>query len=238
MPDSLALHLPPAAQAARIRRYFEFVARTMPPAFQLYKGLPGLHVAVRNPDEAEAAADGATHAVTIVETHTPDAPFIFESLKNYFQKEGLRVFSAVHPIFTVRRQWERVVWLGGPQDDGTKELFCQFRIERVDAKDKLRRIEHQVFSVLKTVFLGVEDYPAMKRALLGPRRRGCAGAAATRPRRDAARSFLEWLRGDNYVMLGLLRYQFGARRRAARGPHRRARRLQRSGAACRWCSPG
>ncbi|HEY7055373.1 MAG TPA: hypothetical protein VH458_02550, partial [Vicinamibacterales bacterium] len=208
MPDVLALKLSPDALAARIRWDFQFVARTMPPAFQLYKGLPGIHVAVRNPDEAEAAATGATSEVTIVETHTPDAPFIFESLKNYFQKEGLRVFSAIYPVFTVRRQWERVVWIGGPQEDGSRELLCQFYIERVDARERLRRIEHQVFSVLKSVFLGVEDYPAMMRGLselgsrLRPRHDGAGGT-------DAARAFLDWLRADNYVMLGLLRYQFG-----------------------------
>jgi glutamate dehydrogenase len=211
MPDALALHLPAEALAARIQRYFGFVARTMPPAFQLYKGLPGLHVSVRNPDEAEVVADGASHEITIVETHTPDAPFIFESLKNYFQKEGLRVFSAVHPIFTVRRQWERVVWIGGPQEDGSRELFCQFRIERVDAKERLRRIEHQVFSVLKTVFLGVEDYPSMKRGLseIGARLRTRGATRTGSGDADSARAFLDWLRADNYVMLGLLRYQFG-----------------------------
>ena len=108
MPDSMALRLPAPALAARIRAYFRFIARTMPPAFQLYKGLPGIHVVVRNPDDAEEAAcggaDGGAHEATIVETHTPDAPFIFESLKNYFRKAGLRVFSTVHPILTVRRQ--------------------------------------------------------------------------------------------------------------------------------------
>jgi NAD-specific glutamate dehydrogenase len=152
MPDSLALALTPEALAARIRGYFRFVARTMPPSFQLYKGLPGLHVAVRNPvsgDDADTrVADRGSQDTTIVETHTPDAPFIFVSLKNYFQKEGLRVFSAIHPIFTVRRQWERVTWIGGPQEDGSRELFCEFRIERVEAREKLRHIEHEVFSVL------------------------------------------------------------------------------------------
>ena len=65
MPDSSALRLTPAALAARIQEYFRFVARTMPPAFQLYKGLPGLHVAVRNPSEQEelacGSADGGPH---------------------------------------------------------------------------------------------------------------------------------------------------------------------------------
>ena len=63
-----------------------------------------------------------------------DAPFIFESLKNYFRKAGLRVFSAIHPIFTVRRQWERIVWMGGPHEDGAKELLLQL-------PDRARRVQ-------------------------------------------------------------------------------------------------
>ena len=199
MPDPLALRLTPEHISARLAGIFRFVARTMPPAVQLYKGLPGLHVAVRNADEAEARADGSTHEVTIVETHSPDAPFVFESLKNYFKKEGLRVFSSIHPIFSVRRQWERVVWIGGPQEDGSRELYCQFRIERVEARDRVRRIEHQVFSVLKAVFLGVEDFPAMRRGVaeLAPRLRDRRGESKDA---DAARSFLDWLMADNYVL--------------------------------------
>ena len=192
MPDPLALRLTPEQVSARLGGMFRFIARTMPPAVQLYKGLPGLHVRVRNPEDDEARAEGSTHEVTIVETHSPDAPFIYESLKNYFQKEGLRVFSAIHPIFSVRRQWERIVWIGGPREDGSRELYCQFRIERVEARDRLRRIEHQVFSVLKTVFLGVEDFPAMRRGIaeLAPRLRDRTGGSKDA---DAARAFLDWL---------------------------------------------
>ena len=200
MPDSLALQLPPAALGERIHEAFTFIARTMTPPVQLYKGLPGLHVSVRNPPDADE--------VTIIETHTPDAPFIFESLKNYLQKEGLRVFSAIHPIFTARRQWERVVWLGGAHDDGSKEVYTHFRVERVEAKDRLRRIEHQLHAVLKTVFLAVEDFPSMTRAArdLAPRlrsRRGGTGEA------DAARAFVDWLLRENYVLIGMLRYNIG-----------------------------
>ena len=219
MPDPLALRLSPETIAARLAGIFRFVARTMPPAVQLYKGLPGLHVAVRNPDDAEARAEGSTHEVTIVETHSPDAPFVFESLKNYFQKEGLRVFSSIHPIFTVRRQWERVVWIGGPQEDGSRELYCQFRIERVEARDRLRRIEHQVFSVLKAVFLGVEDFPAMRRGIAE------LGAAAARPpRRVEGRR-----RGAVVPRLADGRQLRDARRRALHLRARRpaARRLRR-----------
>ena len=232
MPDPLALRLSPEMISARLAGIFRFVARTMPPAVQLYKGLPGLHVAVRNPDDAEARAEGSTHEVTIVETHSPDAPFIFESLKNYFQKEGLRVFSSIHPIFSVRRQWERVVWIGGPQEDGSRELYCQFRIERVEARDRLRRIEHQVFSVLKAVFLGVEDFPAMRRGIaeLAPRLRDRRGGieggrrGAVVPRLADGRQLRDARRRALHLR---------ARRPAARRLDDRARRVQGSGAAAR-----
>src|SRR5581483_7883812 len=63
----------------------------------------------------------------------------------------------------------------------------------------------QVFSVLKTVFLAVEDFPDMVRTArdIGPRlrsRRGKPGEAET------AKAFLNWLLDDNYVLLGALKY--------------------------------
>ncbi|MGI8671763.1 MAG: hypothetical protein ACR2LU_04070, partial [Luteitalea sp.] len=213
VPDSVAFRLPAAAMAARLGGYFRFVARTMPPEMQLYRGLPGLHVAVRNPDDAEdqaiAGDDGGVHEVTIVETHTPDAPFIFESLKNFFKNEGLRVFSAIHPRLTVRRQWERVVHVGAPGDEGSQELFCQFRIERIERGDRMRRLEHQIFSLLKSVFLAVGDYTAMAGVLtaVGARLRGRGEDQAEAA---ASRQWLDWLIDDNFVLLGLQRYAVGA----------------------------
>ena len=192
MPDSLALRLSPEALAERIRGNFRFVApgRCRRP-FSCTKACPACTSSSATRTRPRLKPPARRSEVTIVETHTPDAPFIFESLKNYFQKEGLRVFSAIYPVFTVRRQWERVVWIGGAQEDGSRELLCQFHIERIDARERLRRIEHQVFSVLKAVFLGVEDYPAMIRGVseLGSRLRPRqSGAAAATPRQHARSS--------------------------------------------------
>lgn len=211
-PDRIAFTLQPEALAERILRHFRFVARVIPPSIQLYKGLPGIHVSVRNPGEEEAVAIGGGAGLpletTIVETHTLDAPFIFESIKNYFSKAGLRVFSAVHPIFTVRRQWERVVWIGGPHEDGTKEVYCHFQIEPVDSRERQRRIEHEIFSVLKAVFLAVEDFENMGRIPLDlvPRLRSRRGSPEEV---DSARSFIEWLVDENYIFLGTARYCLG-----------------------------
>ncbi len=213
MPDSIALKLPTEAVVERIEAHFRFFAREMPPAIQLYRGLPGIHVSAQNPSEAEARATGGGSGLpletTVVRTHTLDAPFIFESLKNYFSKAGLRVFSAVHPIFTVRRQWERVVGIAGPHEEGTREVYCQFQIERVDSKERLRRIEHEIFSVLKSVFLAVEDFPAMVCTLDDIAQR--LQARAGDPEQvKSSREFLCWLADENYIFMGTARYEVGS----------------------------
>jgi glutamate dehydrogenase len=212
MPDRQALGLSARALAARIQESFRFVAREMTPATPLYRGLPGIHVAARNPSTEgwvhEGAGDGLPQECTLVETHTQDAPFIFESLKNYFRKNGYRVLTSVHPIFTVRRQWERVVWIGGPREEGAKEVYCRFQIERVESREQLRRIEHEAYSVLKTVFTAVEDFGDMIRTTreaaprLRERRQGSS-------RLGPARAFLEWLLDDNYIFIGTVRYRLG-----------------------------
>jgi glutamate dehydrogenase len=201
-PDRVAFGLTLEALAARISDHFRFVVREMPPPTQLYKGLPGIHVAVRNPPESawvrQGPGDGLPSEVTVVETHTLDAPFIFESLKNYFRKAGLRVFSAIHPILTARRQWERIVWVGGPHEEGSKECYCYFQIERIEQKERRRHIEHEIFSVLKCLFVSVEDFKDML---------GAVGAAARELRSrdgktgevESARAFLDWLQREARV---------------------------------------
>jgi glutamate dehydrogenase len=212
MPARVALDLPAPAVAARLLLHFRFVAGEMPPAHQLYKGLPGIHVVVRNPSEEEARAIGGGVGLpletTIVQTHTPDRPFIFDSVKNYLQKSGLRVYSAIHPIFTVRRQWERIVGVGDAQDEGSRESYCFFQIEPLGSRERVRRVEHEIFSLLKAVFLAVDDFADMQRACreLVPRLRGRGTNAAELA---SARAFLEWLLDDNYIFMGTVSYTVG-----------------------------
>jgi glutamate dehydrogenase len=210
LPARIALTLPTAAVAARLLVHFRFIAREIPPAPQLYRGLPGIHVSVWNPTDEQAHALGGGAGLpletTVVQTHAPDKPFIFDSLKKYFQKAGLRVYVASHPIFTVRRQWERAVAFGGVHDEGSQESYCFFQIEPVESRDHLRRMEHEVFSLLKAVFLSVEDFEDIKRACrsLVARMRSRRGDEAEL---GSARAFVEWLLEDNYVFMGTVSYR-------------------------------
>lgn len=217
-PDRILFLFPSEILAERVLRAFQFVAREMPPSTQLFKGPPGIHVSVHNPDETEALATGGGAGLpletTVVRTHTPDAPFLFESLKNYFSRAGLRVFFALHPIFSVRRQWERIVWLGEPTEEGAKESYCYFQIEPVDSKERLRRMQHEIFSVLKSLFLAIDDFHAMVTMVreITAKLRGKPGSEEV----ESARAFMDWLLDENYVFLGVARYSAEADGRMVR----------------------
>ncbi len=212
LPDWMALGIETADLGERIGDNYRFFVKEMPPPTQLYRGLPGLHVVVRHSIEAESLHTVRGKSIpidtTIVETHTPDAPFIFDSLKNYFRKAGLRVFSAIHPILTVRRQWERIVWIGDPYQEGDKELLCRFRIEHVESKDRLRRMQHEIFSMLKCLFLALEDFDDMLAAVDESARR-------LRSREEgqdlgATGDFLRWLNQENFIFMGTVNYRLAA----------------------------
>jgi len=211
-PDRVVLGMTPGALAARIRIDLRFVVERLSPAWQLYRGLPGLQVEARNRSEEEAAALGEAEVsggeTTVIETHSLDAPFILESLKNYCRKSGLRVLSAFGTVFCVRRQWERVVWIGGPQEDGSREAYCQIEVERVESRERLQRMERELHAVLKYVLLAVHEFPKMIRVLqeLLPHLRARRGNGADA---EAARAFLEWLLKENFIFFGTVRYRPG-----------------------------
>jgi glutamate dehydrogenase len=208
MPDSIALEGDARRTAERLMQHFTFFVHEVPEAYQADQGLPGIHVRARNTGATqtrEIAGKTVSAEVTVVETHTLDAPFIFESLKNYFRKAGLRVISSIHPILSVKRQWGKVTAIGPASDEGTKELICHFRIDKVEDKDRLREIEHEVHAVLKAVFVSVNDFPAMRRQVmdLASIIRDRKGDMA---RQAASKAFLEWLLDDNYILQGLTHY--------------------------------
>ena len=169
LPDWMAQNIAAPELADRLLDNYRFFVEQLPPPNQLYRGVPGLHVVARSSGENEVLHTVRGKEIpmdtTIVETHTPDAPFVFDGLKNYFRKAGLRIFSAIHPIITVRRQWERIVWIGDAQADGDKELLCRFRIEHIESKERLRHLQHELFCVLKCIFLALEDFQEMMRSV-------------------------------------------------------------------------
>jgi glutamate dehydrogenase len=208
MPDSMALEGSAKRTAERLIQHFNFFVHEVPDAHQAGSGVPGLHVRARNTGVSETrviAGKSVSAEVTVVETHTLDAPFIFESLKNYFRKAGLRVVSSIHPILSVKRQWGKVTSVAAASEEGTKELLCHFRIESVEDKDRLREIELEVQAVLKAVFVSVADFAAMQRSVTETAGR-IRDRKADGTRQASAKAFLEWLLDENYILQGVARY--------------------------------
>ncbi len=127
------------------------------------------------------------------------------------------MFSAIHPVLGVGRRWERIVSVGGPREESSQESFCFFQIEPVESPERLRRMEHEVFSLLKAVFAAIDDFDGMCRACraLGARLRSrSADPSGLAP----ARAFLDWLLDDNYVFMGTVSYRAGRDGALARVP--------------------
>ena len=91
-------------------------------------------------------------------------------------------------------------------------------------------MQHEIFSILKCVFLAVEDFQAMTAATKAISRqlRHKSGDTAEL---ESARDFVEWLLDENYVFLGIARYIGRSGRTAAAHRRQRQRRLQRPGTA-------
>ena len=190
LPDAVALGLSLDALTRRVIDYFRFFVREFPPPTQLYKGLPGIHVVVRNPVEADEQrivhGRSLPLETTIVETHTLDAPFIFESLKNYFRKrrpprllgdpphaDGAPPVGADGGRRALRRKRGR----------GSRSAISGSSASI--PRSACARIEHEIYSVLKAVFTAVEDFDDMRRVVreLGPKLRDRkAGGGASSPR--------------------------------------------------------
>ena len=228
LPEPMVEQSDPAPLARSIATAFEFVVQTVPPPVQAYRGAPGLHVAAHNPVDEE---------VTVVQTHTPHVPFIFESLKNYFQQQGAARLLGHPSVVHGQRQWERIVQVGDAAGDGARELYCQFRIERQESPERLRRIEHQMHALLKAVFLAVEDFPAMRRADSGPRIEAADPARRrlrTRMRRPASSGLLQ----DNFVLMGVLQLSDAPGGGLEPSWTHTAWACFTIRTCCRWCSRG
>jgi glutamate dehydrogenase len=210
IPDRILFKLKIDELADQVIGHFHFIVQEIPPSIQLFKGPPGIHVSVYSPNDSEARTFGGGYGLpiesTLIRIHTLDAPFLFESLKNYFSKAGLSIFFAIHPVFSVQRHWERISWIGESQEEGMKESYCFFQIEPIDSKETLRRMQHEIGAVLKSVFMAVDDFDAM----LQQTRDICHRLANDFPKnraKESAHDFLEWLMDENYVFLGIARYE-------------------------------
>ena len=146
------------------------------------RGLPGIHVAARNPPtrrSVDRPRRRPSRDDDRRDAHPGRAVHLREPEELLPQGGAARVLGHPPDLHRAPPVGAHRAGSAGRSDEGARECYCHFQIERVESKERLRRIEHEIFSVLKSVFSAVEDFHGDARAVRE------LGAAAAQPRGGA-----------------------------------------------------
>ena len=176
-------------------------------AFALADGRGNAEVAVRafNPTTAD---DGYETPGSVLETNTPDSPFLFDSVNEELQARGLAVTRVVHPVIGTERDAKgRLTALPHVREAATRESVMHFEVDRRLGAEELADLETRIRSILGDVRLTVRDFEPMRERIV--RMIEIARDGARRYPADAVDetvAFLRWLLDLNFVFLGYGEY--------------------------------
>jgi len=186
-------------------------------AFTLADRRGGEPLAVRAWDPAAEGA-GYQPGGSVLETNTPDLPFLVDSVTAELEARGLEVRRLQHPIIGVERGPDgRILRIAAPRDGLPRESVMHFELDRRLPPEELRDLEAGVRTVLAQVRQVVADFPAM-RERVGRLQELAGNGAARYDREEVAETvaFLNWLQAANFIFLGYREYDFRDERIAVR----------------------
>ncbi|MHC5655427.1 NAD-glutamate dehydrogenase [Stappia sp. ICDLI1TA098] len=180
---------------------------------QLTKHASDTHrITVYNP----APTGEGSHAgdVTVVEILNDNMPFLVDSVMDELQASGFEVRLVLHPILTVTRDGNGalVSCHGGGKsriEGGRRESLIHIHVARIDADIERNQLAERLELVMHDVRAAVRDWAPMRERL----------HAAIATYKDSpppvsvdelaeAIQFLEWVEGDNFILLGMREYYF------------------------------
>ena len=158
-----------------------------------------------NPTTAD---DGYETPGSVLETNTPDSPFLFDSVNEELQARGLAVTRVVHPVIGTERDAKgRLTALPHVREAATRESVMHFEVDRRLGAEELADLETRIRSILGDVRLTVRDFEPMRERIVhmieiarDGARRYPADAV------DETVAFLRWLLDLNFVFLGYREY--------------------------------
>jgi glutamate dehydrogenase len=157
---------------------------------------------------ATLAGDGYASVGSIVETNTPDSPFLVDSISEELDARGLTIRLLLHPVLGIERdEAGRIVDVTAAKEAASVESVMHFEVDRHLAGAELADLEGAVRGVLADVRAAVEDFREMRQAV--DRMTTAARAGTSRYEEDEVDetvAFLTWLLDDNYVFLGYREY--------------------------------
>ena len=150
----------------------------------------------------ESVTGDDNDTLTVVETVTPDRPFIVDSLLEYFHHLGATVRTILHPVIRITRDQDgRIVSFEQSSSSERGESFVHAELELTPTADQARQIERDVISILTEVQEATADFAEMTGRAL----QICDETAPIRELVEV-RDFLRWLVQGGFVFLGFRRY--------------------------------
>jgi glutamate dehydrogenase len=169
------------------------------------RGASAMAVRTLNPT---LAGDGYTTVGSVLETNTPDSPFLVDSVTEELAAHGLGVRLLLHPVVGIARDAElRIAAIGPAKGAARAESVMHFEVDRRLEPAELTGLADAIRRVLADVQAAVDDFPAMlggiDRLVEAAR---VAGGRFEPEEIDEAVAFLDWLRDENIVLVGYREY--------------------------------
>ncbi len=199
-------NLPDGEIIAALKEYTSFIADGLP-----YVECDGCRtcspkVRVWNSSPGKGKARPLLSNKTVVEIHEINRPFIYESIRGYFTKKGFRIIGAIHPVFSVRREGGLVREFR-PFGKEEKELFVVLYLEKIGDPAEIKRIESDLFAILRCLAFSVDDFERMKERIeMLARGVETLSVKGSKYSGSEVADFLRWLAADNFVVIGMREY--------------------------------
>jgi glutamate dehydrogenase len=196
----------PEALAAIVSEQMEFISKR-PPGEAL--------VSVFNPTLEE---DGWESTHTVIEMVNDDMPFLVDTANVVMAELNLQVHLMVHPVIHVERDGRGQVkaYYSSSEGKGAPESIIHMQINRQGDPDMLSKIESKLKAAMATVRLAVRDWQPMVRRLEEAVEKLPEWAAmADNNVVLECQEFLDWLKDENFILLGTRDYEVVRKNRQA-----------------------
>ncbi|GMT42824.1 MAG: hypothetical protein IEMM0002_1235 [bacterium] len=210
----------------QLKNYFDFFMSDLAPISDNsgLGGLPGALVNVKPPLDKSLPSVEKRMASTGIMIHAADSPFIFENIGGYLNMTERYIFSSIHPVMTVRREHGRVVDILPPEEEGKKEVFIKFVIRKLVNPKDIKKLESEIISILNALYLSVYDFGRMTEETSKLQIELCRDR---QDRKDAPEiaEFLKWLVPQNFIFMGMTRFDVVKRKGGAHLAERNESRM-------------
>jgi glutamate dehydrogenase len=146
---------------------------------------------------------------SIVEIVTDDMPFLVDSVAMELNRHGLVIHLPIHPVIAVRRDAAGglVEILPLDSEDGLRESFLHFEVDRQSEPEVLDKLRASVERVLGDVRASVEDWDEMRQQVRTILEEFDERPPAVEEAELAeARALLEWIDNHHFTFLGYRSY--------------------------------